>query len=130
VTCADHVKTQRYSAYNVRYCQKQMFGWSCQQPVLWLEVHFLGRGPVDIASEELSRERSVASLDCLGSSIEAHGAEHEALDLHKRAVPEVFKRTKDKSGTTEVIETYVKTRESSLCVFLSPQCRAGDDVPL
>ena len=130
VTCANHVTTPQYRAYNVRYCQKRMFGWTCQQPVLWLKIHFLGRGPFDIAFEDLSLERALASLDCLGSSIEAHGAEHEALDLQKRAVPEVFKRTKDKSGTTEVIETYVRARNQCLWVYLSPQCRAGDDVPL
>ncbi len=130
VTCANHVTTPQYRAYHVRYCQKQMFGWCCQKPVLWLKIDFLGRGPFDIAFEDLSLERALASLDCLGGSIEAHGAEHQALDLQKRAVPEVFKRTKDKSGTTEVIEAYVKARNQCLWVYLSPQCRAGDDVPL
>jgi hypothetical protein len=130
VTCANHVTTPQYHAYNVRYCQKRMFGWTCQQPVLWLKIDFLGRGPFDIAFEDLSLDRALASLDCLGSSIVAHGTEHQALDLQKLAVPEVFKRTTDRSGTTEVIEAYVKARNQCLWIYLSPQCRAGDDVPL
>ena len=130
VTCANHVTTPRYHAYNVRYCQKRVIGWTCQQPVLWLKIDFLGRGPFDIAFEDLSLDRALASLNCLGSSIEAHGAEHQALDLQKLAVPEVFKRTTDKSGTTEVIEAYVKARNQCLWIYLSPQCRAGKDVPL
>jgi len=130
VTCANHVTTPQYHAYNVRYCQKRVYGWTCQQPVLWLKINFLGRGPFDIAFEDLSLDRALASLDCLASGIEAHGAEHQALDLQKLAVPEVFKHTTDKSGTTEVIEAYVKARNQCLWIYLSPQCRAGDDVPL
>jgi len=130
VTCANHLTTPQYTAYYVRYCQKRAYGWTCQHPVLWLKIDFLGRGPFDIAFEDIGIDRAVPSLNCLGSSIEAHGAEHQALGLRKSAVPKVFKRTRDKSGTTEVIEAYVKARNECLWVYISPQCRVGDDVPL
>jgi hypothetical protein len=98
--------------------------------VLWVKTDFLGRGPYEIAFEDIGIDRALPSLSCLGGSIEAHGAEHQALDLRRSAVPKVLKRTRDKSGTTEVIEAYVKARDECLWVYISPQCRAGDDPPL
>ncbi|HEX5163425.1 MAG TPA: hypothetical protein VFV88_17000 [Steroidobacteraceae bacterium] len=130
VTCSNHLTTPQYTAYYVRYCQKRAFGWTCQQPVLWVKTDFLGRGPYEIAFEDIGIDRALPSLSCLGGSIEAHGAEHQALDLRRSAVPKVLKRTRDKSGTTEVIEAYVKARDECLWVYISPQCRAGDDPPL
>ena len=123
VLCEDSVENDDYRAYFHRSCAKDRRGWTCDPPVIALNIEAVN-GPYEIRVDDFSLGEALPGIKCLDT---IYDQDPQILNGARRGkIVALYAAERDEASKDQLMTAYIEARNECFWLTYPPQCRVDD----